>query len=138
MREIKFRAWEWGHELTHGIGWASSPMVWKMNYEPKIWGSETVTEGDRVNLNEALNNGGTADYDIEHKSIFMQYTGLKDKNDVEIYEGDIVKDSDEIGRVAYKPVQFWVVSSADERSWLGGWENCEVIGNIYENPDMLR
>lgn len=75
--------------------------------------------------------------------IVMQYTGLKDKNGKEIYEGDIVI----IGKSLIEEIK-WL----DESNWIGekcpvnGWVNHgsiykqkpEIIGNIYENPELLR
>jgi uncharacterized phage protein (TIGR01671 family) len=74
----------------------------------------------------------------------MQYTGLKDKNGKEIYEGDIVKLFDELGenpnlyKVEYIKAQ-WIISPLSEQmdGWYLGRNKVEVIGNIYENPELL-
>jgi hypothetical protein len=75
-----------------------------------------------------------------------QYTGLTDKNGKEIYEGDIVSfqtkngDRDFIGSVIWlAEVAGFVVSS--ENNYFGAMHyihNLKVIGNIYENPELIK
>ena len=69
----------------------------------------------------------------------MQYTGLKDKNGKEIYEGDILQMDTPSGRKFYLVVQWKVF--LDRCGWDIGEESCkfyEVIGNKFENPELLK
>ena len=71
----------------------------------------------------------------------MQYTELKDKNDVEIYEGDIIicKYGPEIMmEVKWVDEGFRTLGKYNGDNYVGYVKNsAEVIGNIYENPELL-
>lgn len=140
MREFKFRAWDTEK---------------KEMYVPSAITQDT---GDRLSIFEAnlsvakvaiLWNG----YEIQghNDDILMQYTGLKDKNGKEIYEGDIVHilvdvDTDGVGyhnqhmierkgKVEYGLGSYQV---GDFELGESGEEEREILGNIYENPELLE
>lgn len=82
------------------------------------------------------------------KVVLMQYTGLKDMNGKEIYEGDIVKFADVVGYVEYYLGSYIIKVRDGYGSFYDFFdfynekgdlvEELEVIGNIYENPELLE
>jgi len=79
--------------------------------------------------------------------IWMEYTGLHDKNGKEIYEGDILRYTHkDLGHPVDYIVIFFEGAFVQDRPkdkrytpdfWCD-WDSLEVIGNIYENPELLK
>ena len=124
MREIKFRAWYKGKKIIGNV------------LGIDILHKETFFSNEDVDCYEH----------VDFKNIeLMQYTGLKDKNNKEIYEGDIVKLRANHGIGVIKYSDEWgafIVEYVKPRplAVLGMnyyKEDIEVLGNIYENSELL-
>ena len=135
MREIKFRAWDERYKRMNDFSSHKTGLLYS-------FGSFEMSSGW-----DSYDNPTFDENVMEHIEI-MQCTGLKDKNGVEIYEGDIVKVKSRldcvIGQVVYKDTSFGFnvpVSNEFEERFRGlntGWYGTEVIGNIHENPELLE
>ena len=116
MRQIKFRAWD--GRILH--------------YSDNDFGS--------LEAFFAL----TDDKGYGAKTIYQQFTGLLDKNGKEIYEGDIVTHQHHLSEEDKYTVIRWTREEEDfhpgfvirDKFTQGGL--CEVVGNIFENPDLLK
>ena len=73
------------------------------------------------------------------KNTLGQYTGLNDKNGKEIYEGDIVEYENMTGKIMFFNGSFILSDLEETEEWELGVinEEIEVIGNIYENSELL-
>jgi len=117
--------------------------------------SEITYSGDLSYLSFVKLSGNNRLYGPESRLaddvIIMQSTGIKDKNGVEIYEGDILKlhaiflaPDDKIGYLEYSPKYGYSIIFEGNRLYRQEyWAstnklNYEVIGNIYENPELLE
>ena len=126
MREIKFRAW--------------SKLLNKMLSHEDL--NKTLKNLTKIEYIAGIFLPLNSDVEV------MQYIGLKDSNKNEIYEGDIVKiedyfGEDIIGRVIYdEATAGYVFHKGNERNYFKMTLDLEsyvyfVIGNIYENPELL-
>lgn len=127
MRIIKFRAYDKETKKiypVYTIHWAGPDIAYIQIYDKKYHDSPECFRD-------------IAEFDL------MQYTGLKDKNGVEIYEGDILKDYDEIEVVKYYDGYFAPLAVYAGHGYIEKgepWrypEDAEVIGNKFENPELL-
>lgn len=92
-----------------------------------------------VRQNDGYYNDGDLLKPNKEKYTLMQYTGLDGKNGKEIYEGDIVKYENMTGKIMFFNGSFILSDLEETEEWELGVinEEVEIIGNIYDNPELL-
>ncbi len=123
MRDVKFRVWDEENKIM-----LSDPFVW---FNP-VFRDKHFKQYPVVHAEEGSN--------FIRKYVLLQYTGLKDSSDPpkEIFEGDIIQDKT-IPDSGLKVVEY---KGYGYLPFTDDWDlmslDCEVIGNIYENPELLN
>ncbi len=136
-REIKFRAWD--KKGKQMIDW---PVNVYTDEDGPWWSADYIDE-----------RGSTIGSFDGKTGVLMQFTGLHDKNGVEIFEGDILKlicdcGQEEITEVYFDDGAFLVEANFGEFDlqpigwaiyhWNNSGTEFSVIGNIYSNPELLK
>ena len=123
MREIKFRAWHKGKKIMGEV------LGIDILHKEIFFSNEDVDCYEHTDFK-----------DIE----LMQYTGLKDKNNKEIYEGDILSNgnNEKPYKVIFENGSFRAEFEEDFEEYSFDLidvvaQGCEIVGNIYENPELL-
>ena len=127
MRPLKFRAWDTVQKKM--IRWTDL-----LKHKGLLWSVLGVTTIERYDHQHGRYGVPTPVY------IPMQYTGLLDRNGKDVWEGDIIKytNNDGIKRVGF--VEWFEEEACFYLNSLPLWEQTEkeVIGNIYQNPELLE
>ena len=127
-REIKFRAWDKRAKKWRFI----TSLDW---YRPD------TRKSDICGVIVVLDDGRDQFFPIEEVEV-VEFTGLRDKNGKEIYEHDILRFPASV-TLAPQEVLYsnHLLRTRNAKGWWGDpkfWSGVEVIGNIYENPELLK
>lgn len=124
-REIRFRAWNKKDKVMVDVA--------AMNFGPSgLW--------------SLIEDAVDAELQLADSYELMQYTGLHDKNGREIYEGDVLDIGlrNQDGKPIIAPVSYetyaagYVLDNGGNGIWQRLTKECEVIGNTFENPELLE
>ena len=140
MREILFKAkhknWR---ELPKEEWWVEGSYHHQTDYYGDPCDKHYIIDGTETDM-----EGYGGHYEIDPETL-CQYTGMVDRNGKRIWENDIVKHevSDTIGTVKWYQEDYvgWCVDDIviDEQQFTDEmWNECEVIGNIFDNPELLK
>lgn len=130
-REIKFRVWDKYEKQMYPIS--------SIDYDIFSQEIRIIAVGHKNGMCTAYNkNHNSEKCDITALEL-MQYTGLRDKNGKAIWEGDIVEYENMTGKIMFFNGSFILSDLEETEEWELGVINAEieVIGNIYENRELL-
>jgi len=138
MRETKFRAWDKnGKQMYYPGDFPPSEETTAHLISVDMEGMGLLFDGQPIACDEC----GSFAYLTPDRYILMQYTGLRDKNGKEIYEGDIYFNDRWTGGCKGQAVEWdgrgGFVCFCDGE-YGENHEEVEIIGNIYENPELLE
>ena len=135
MRDIKFRAWDKQTKRLYQV--QTLQFYGTNNTVDACWTNGVDFDGESTLGEPELNN--------LHNLELMQYTGMKDVNGVEIYEGDIIREDIEkdgppiIVSVVWEEGAFYGKERTHNPEYIAKeFLNGKVIGNIYENQELLE
>ena len=129
-REIKFRAWD-------GQTMRDVRSIHNVHSQVNVHADLCTVKDDPLS-NKAVISSHYTEYNL--KLHLMQYTGLKDRNGVEIYEGDLLSFGRDVIEILWWGAGFQVQIVGHKLPMGEMFEihqRGEVIGNIYENPELL-
>ena len=124
-REIKFRAWDTDKKvLVHETDLDILKNIFHIDFMDKEIGPPPII----YNIGRYNDN------------VLMQFTGLKDMNGKDIYEGDIISDPMGIGQIVFDSGSFCIKwnDNPNESILILESELLEIIGNLFETPELLK
>lgn len=128
-RELKFRAWDTKQKkfITH-------VPVEEYMLDEDTWSHHDMDEIGGIYPNNIFNH-----YSFNNRIIFQQYTGMKDKNQKEIYEGDLVEGvlGLKLDYVIGGAVQFYRGCFVIGDTFFNEFTDFEIKGNIFENTELV-